>query len=301
MKKFFMAVSVVAFLVACDDSSSASADNNEPTTLSSAEEQGSSFSSKPASSESVSSSSSFDKSLSSSSSSVVSSRSEENNSSSSKIGCKTESEDKCEYGELIDDRDGQIYKTVKIGDQWWMAENLNYETANSFCYDDDASNCTKYGRLYTWVAAMDSAGTWSVNGKGCGYGTTCSPMFPVRGVCPDGWHLPSKDEWNILFNAVDSFSGAGSKLSDSGVKLRSTSGWSRSGNGTDDFSFSALPAGYWRHGEGYYSEGYRAYFWSSSEEDSYGAYSMVLYDNIDRAYQEYDHKNNELSVRCVKN
>ena len=236
---------------------------------------------------------------------VTSSSSRDDKSSSSSVKSSSSSSDsgpaEVTEGSLTDSRDGQTYKTVKIGDQWWMAENLNYETANSFCYDDDASNCTKYGRLYTWVAAMDSAGTWSVNGKGCGYGTTCPPTFPVRGVCPDGWHLPSKDERNILFNAVDSFSGAGSKLSDSGVKLRSTSGWNRSGNGTDDFSFSALPAGYWRHGEGYYSEGYRAYFWSSSEEDSYGAYSMVMYDNIDRAYQEYDHKNNELSVRCVKN
>ena len=96
---------------------------------------------------------------------------------------------------LTDSRDGQTYKTVTIGTQTWMAENLNYETANSYCYKDSAKYCAKYGRLYTWAAAMDSAGAWSSNGKGCGDGTTCSPTYPLRGVCPSGWHLPTVDEF----------------------------------------------------------------------------------------------------------
>ena len=108
--------------------------------------------------------------------------------------CKTKTEDNCEYGELVDDRDGQAYKTVKIGDQWWMAENLNYAylqrtselDSSSFCYNDSVEYCDKYGRLYTWAAAMDSAGTWSTNGKDCGYDVECSPTYPVRGVCPSG-------------------------------------------------------------------------------------------------------------------
>ena len=124
--------------------------------------------------------------LSSSSSSVIPS------SSSSKV---TESAEVTK-GSITDTRDGHSYKTVTIGSQTWMAQNLNYETVNSYCYSDNASNCTKYGRLYTWAAAMDSVGSWSANGKGCGYGKTCSPTYPVRGVCPEGWHLPTQTEWN---------------------------------------------------------------------------------------------------------
>ena len=95
---------------------------------------------------------------------------------------------------MTDERDGQTYKTVTIGTQTWMAENLNLETDYSYCYNDSAEYCGKYGRLYTWAAAMDSVGTWSTNGKGCGYGNVCSATYPVRGVCPEGWHLPSHED-----------------------------------------------------------------------------------------------------------
>ena len=124
---------------------------------------------------------------------------------------------------MTDSRDGQTYKTVKIGNQVWMAENLNYaytgvlynnsgytSDSTSWCFSNDPANCIKYGRLYTWAAAMDSVGTWSTNGKDCGYGVQCTPIYPVRGICPEGWHLPDKAEWNTLFTAVGGASTAGS-------------------------------------------------------------------------------------------
>jgi uncharacterized protein (TIGR02145 family) len=158
--------------------------------------------------------------------------------------------DTCEYGTLTDERDGQTYKTVKIGDQVWMAENLNYaytgvpynysgytSDSTSWCYENDPANCAKYGRLYTWATAMDSVGEWSTNGEGCGYRTECSPTYPVRGVCPKGWHLPDTTEWQSLFSAVGGKTAAGKML-------KSSSGWNSNGDGLDAFGFSALSAGY---------------------------------------------------------
>ena len=242
-----------------------------------------------------------------SSSSAKSSSSSVELSSSSQIGCKTETEDNCEYGELVDDRDGQTYKTVKIGDQWWMAENLNYayiddpfdyegvtSDSTSWCYDNVPVNCDKYGRLYTWSAAMDSAGSWSTNGKGCGYNKTCSPTYPVRGVCPEGWHLPTQTEWNTLFTSVGGSSTAG-------TKLKSTSGWNHSGEGSDAFGFSALPAGNRGDNGIYGSEGDHAFFWSSTEYGNSSAYNMYLFYGRDDVYLCYESsKRVGYSVRCIQ-
>ena len=247
-----------------------------------------------------------------------SSSSDEKNSSSSSVvptvsvasPCKTEAGDKCEYGTLTDDRDGQTYKTVKIGEQWWMAENLNYaytgvpfkiygfaSDSTSWCCDNDAANCAKYGRLYTWSDAMDSVGEWSTNGKGCGYGPTCSPTYSVRGVCPEGWHLPDTTEWHALFTAVG---GKGT----AGKMLKSTEGWNdkyegTSGNGLDKYFFSALPAGFRYYNGDFYYEGDHAYFWSSTEYGGYGAYYMYLYSNYDAADLDGYAKYVGFSVRCL--
>ena len=204
--------------------------------------------------------------------------------------CKVETDENC----FKDDRDGQTYKTVKIGDQVWMAENLNFETDESVCYNDSVEYCDTYGRLYTWGAAMDSAGTWSVNGKGCGYLKTCSPTGTIRGVCPNGWHLPSNAEWETLFNAV-----GGKTIA--GKKLKSTSGWNSSRNGTDAFSFSALPAGR-RDDDGNYNyEGSLAYFWSSMELNiDYACFVNLYYDNDDAFLNNYDYKYVGFSVRCLQ-
>lgn len=151
---------------------------------------------------------------------------------------------------MTDNRDGQTYRVVTIGSQTWMAENLNYETSATYCYDDNAANCTKYGRLYTWTVATS--------------------------VCPSGWHLPSRAEWSILFRAVGGDSIAS-------MVLKSQVGWDNSGNGTDAFGFSAIPAGERDNfGEEYVGEGLNANFWSSVE-DGYGdAWFVNLnYDNDD--------------------
>ena len=216
--------------------------------------------------------------------------------------CKTDSTNTCEYGELVDDRDGQTYKTVKIGDQWWMAENLNYAylqptkdlDSSSFCYNDSAEYCEKYGRLYLWsAAAMDSAGTWSTNGKGCGYGKTCSPTYPLRGVCPKGWHLPSKTEWETLIIAVGGSSEAGDVL-------KSRSGWNNFGPGSAAFGFSAPPAGLRSSNGNYYYDGDNATFWSSTEYDSYEAFRVSMSRNLPYVGVYGGTKGDVFSVRCVK-
>ena len=203
---------------------------------------------------------------------------------------------------ITDSRDGQKYKTVTIGSQIWMAQNLNYETENSWCgggstnmdnfyYEQIEGDCSKYGRHYTWAVAMDSAETWSTNGKDCGYNTACSPIYPVQGICPKGWHLPSQAEWITLFTEVGGKANAG-------WVLKSSSGWDKGGNGTDEFDFSALPAGF----GGYSGEGYSAYFWSSTEFDGVNAYFVSLYADKDGAGLNAidDFKDNGLSVRCLK-
>ena len=205
------------------------------------------------------------------------------------------------YGEILDERDGQVYKTIQIGTQTWMAENLNYDPGQggsgssaydwSWCYDDDPSNCDKYGRLYTWGAAMDSATT------GCGYGRTCTATHPVQGICPSGWHLPTKVEWQTLIGGS----------STAGKVLKSQTGWDDNGNGTDVYGFSALPAGYRINDDGNFSYGdggLKAFFWSateySTEYSSNNAYYRYLTCRNGHAYLEIYSKLYARSVRCLK-
>ena len=171
-------------------------------------------------------------------------------------------------GTMTDSRDGKTYKTVTIGSQTWMAENLNYEaeTAYSICYNYSAIYCAKYGLLYSWQGAANA--------------------------CPAGWHLPTKVEFETLFTEVGGQSTAGKVL-------RSTSGWNSCGNGTDTFGFSALPAGYRFYVDGFYSEGYLACFWSSTEGD-HVMYSMCLHYNLENADLVAFNFRQGLSVRCLR-
>ena len=161
-------------------------------TLSSAEESSSSSELLSSSDESVESSSSSE---------------EQKLSSSSVLEVKSSSSSSLVliYGEMTDERDGQKYKTLYIEkiDRTWMAQNLNYAylqptatlDSSSWCYFDIPEECEYGGRLYIWSAAMDSAALFSEDGKGCGNGVACTFVERVRGVCPKGWHLPSRDEW----------------------------------------------------------------------------------------------------------
>ena len=110
---------------------------------------------------------------------------------------------------LKDNRDGHEYLVVKIGDQTWMAENLNFfddqnESMHdtTLCYENSTDNCEIYGRYYTWGVAMDGAAVYSNNAVGCGYESACLPEESVRGICPDGWHLPSLNELISLNDAM---------------------------------------------------------------------------------------------------
>ena len=181
---------------------------------------------------------------------------------------RTSSIDFCNDGSIFTDpRDGQKYRTVKIGNQIWMAENLNYKTGCA--YDNNESNRQKYGLLYDWETAMN--------------------------VSPAGWHLPTREEWDKLVQIAGGASTAGKKL-------KSKTGWNENGNGTDDFGFSALPGGY-RFSEGDFGRvGDGGNWWSATEND--GNYAYRRYMQYDRDYvgdNDNLSKDNGFSVRCVKN
>ena len=205
--------------------------------------------------------------------------------------CKTGLVDNCEYGFLTDERDGQTYKIVKIGEQWWMVDNLNIKTENSyrFYWDDFRKDDIGYGRLYTWSAAMDSEGRWSADGKGCGVGSSsCPSTGSVRGVCPSGWHLPSKTEFEILIESIGGPS-MGKKLKSIEMK-----------DGLDVYGFCALPDGKTDR-SGKFSWRSSVFFWTSTEDDASLAYDMFLgYDDMSDHGLFRNDKDEALSVRCIK-
>ena len=211
------------------------------------------------------------------------------------------------YGTMTDERDGKTYKTVKIGDQTWMAENLNYYDATnlsvkekSWCFgkkdNEDSTTCDVAGRFYTWAAAIDSMklANDADNPLDCGDGMTCTLPDTVYGICPSDWHLPTLAEWKALFEAVGGQSVA------AGV-LKSQNGWYSKGNGTDAVGFSAIPVGFRTRAGDYDFEGYFAHFWSASESDEDNAYDVFMNYYIKDVRYDDDVKFYGYSVRCVKN
>jgi len=189
-----------------------------------------------------------------------------------------------DYATLTDSRDGQIYYTVTIGAQTWMAENLNYDTLNgtgSWCYQDEASHCETYGRLYTWNAVLS--------------GSEASDTEPsdVQGLCPSGWHLPSDAEWNTLANYVDANNGSDG----TGYSLKSRNGWEHS---SDAFGFASLPAGRAYPNGTFKGIGNSGYWWSSGENGNtygWGRLLELLHDDFRRLSTR---KGYALSVRCLQ-
>lgn len=190
----------------------------------------------------------------------------------------------CTQNTFTDERDGHVYKTVTIGNQTWMAENLVYETeTGSYAYGNNENNVATYGRLYTWDAAHTA--------------------------CPAGWHIATNDEWTTLVNyLIDNnygYEGSGEAIAKA---LASTTGWEYisfpgfPGNdpaSNNSSGFNALPAGE-LVGTDFYDLGRIAYWWTGSETSTYvGIYKTMSY-NYHRIGQSATYKMYAFSVRCIK-
>lgn len=186
---------------------------------------------------------------------------------------------------------GQTYKTVKIGTQTWMAENLNFKSPGSdsgrHYYPNNADSAKKYGRLYTWASLMGLAD--SCNTMSC-----ASQIQPKhQGICPTGWHVPSDADWDTLVTA------AGGKDS-TGMRLKSMGGWYNRGNGTDFYGFRALPGGRVVGGSSDFV-GYCGYWWSATEyDDAFIAWVLYMLYNDASLYRSLNNKTGGLSARCLE-
>ena len=257
--RFFTCLGVVAMIGACgsDSGTSANEGGDDSTRLSSA------------AIENLSSSTVVN---------LSSSSVELSSSATSSLYCKTETEDKCEYGSLTDERDNKTYKTVKIGDQWWMAQNLDYTDGSEpnpysgpiWTSINMAVDSVRIGRLYVWETATN--------------------------VCPDGWHLPNNDEWSILLNLVGGEDVAGRIL-------KAQTGWApETGEiGIDAVGFSALPAGYKQPKIVTFATTMSG-FWSATECEQNKAYSVGLFaiGDVMRISNSGSDKASGYSVRCIK-
>ena len=173
-------------------------------------------------------------------------------------------------GTFTDPRDDQTYTTIDIGSQTWFAVNLNYNTGNSWCYDNNGSNCDIYGRLYTWEAATSA--------------------------CPDGWHLPSDDEWTTLIDFLGGEDVAGGKMKETG-----TTHWNSPNTGaTNSSGFTALPGGYRSTNGGFYDRGSFGIWWSATEYSSASAWDRKLGYDTDGVDRDGRSKEDGFSVRCVR-
>jgi uncharacterized protein (TIGR02145 family) len=179
-------------------------------------------------------------------------------------------------GTFTDDRDGRAYRTVKVGELTWMAENLDFVTDSSVCSDNDESNCTKYGRLYNWDDATKA--------------------------CPAGWRLPGDEDWAKLTLAVANKCNGRIHWRMAAKKLKTSTGWQDNWdgstlNGTDDIGFSALPGGMYYKNWRSLGRGNNYDLWSATESDVTSVESWKISLDLSR-YR--NNMGNQLSVRCVR-
>lgn len=202
------------------------------------------------------------------------------------------------FAQTVKDADGNIYKTVTIGKQTWMAENLkakkfsngeaipttsdpkldikqeNVPMVYQWAFEGDTTKVPQYGRLYTFYAVVDK-----------------------RNICPTGWHVPTQDEWKEMIAFLGGEDVAGKKLKEKGEIH-----WEREYEETNETGFTARAGGY-RNGDGPYG-GLRAegYWWTSTAQNEYFAWYWTMVSGYSTARTDYAiPKENGLSVRCIKN
>lgn len=213
--------------------------------------------------------------------------------------------DKIEDSNTVTDIDGNVYRTVTIGTQVWMVENLKVTrfrngnaiplvtenkswsnlTTPGYCWYENDQNTYghAYGALYNWYTAN------------------------TDNLCPNGWHVPSDEEWKIMEGTVDSLYGVGNPIwDDTGyrgydvcTRLKAANGWNSNGNGTDIFGFSALPAGY-RYDGVFLDESRFSFWWSSTETSSTRAWSLGVGFNDTMNFHYAPDKKHGLSIRCLQ-
>ena len=224
---------------------------------------------------------------------------------------------------IHDGRDCQNYPIAKIGNQWWMKENLNVgtmitsstfgqlQTDNSiiekYCYNNIPANCEVYGGLYEWYETMQY-----IPSDTAMLGTT-------QGVCPTGWHIPTDLEWSLYeycienniaptgattlatFQTAVGWRGTNSTAGP-GAKMKVTSSDTPAWDGTNTSGFSAFPAGYREFGDGSFDGlGSGAYFWSATEGSGTSAWVRYLATGSSQSFRVDDPKSNGFSVRCLQN
>ena len=184
----------------------------------------------------------------------------------------------------VTDQDGDIYKTVKIGNQWWMAENLRVthntlgKEIKTYYPNGNSDNVTVYGRLYSWDVAMDG-----------------SKLPGARGIAPKGWHIPDDKDWKILFDFLGGMDIAGGKMKESG-----TIHWkSKNVGATNTSGFTSLPSGGFIPPGEYHGFSFAVHYWSSTENGIRANWPSIMY-NDKNVYILSALKKSPVAIRCVK-